>query len=283
MKLLFFSFFFLVFSGWAVAQQTDSGIVRKDSSVHIGPKWVVWLADNYLLNSKGRPVELTEQPRKEKSKEAVFYLLAALLLFLAFSRYFYPRYFTNLFRVFFNTSLRQTQLSDQLLQAKFPSLLFNLFFVFSGGLFVYFLLLHFSLVRAQISWVTIGLCLVLPGLVYVAKFCLLKFTGWVTGYSEETDTYIFIFFLINKILGIFLVPFTILLAFADHSIADSAVMGALVVAAFFLLLRFIRSYSLLQNRLKISRFHFLLYVLGIEILPLLLIYKGLVILLDKNL
>jgi hypothetical protein len=50
-----------------------------------------------------------------------------------------------------------------------------------------------------------------------------------------------------------------------------------------LLLRFFRSYGLLQNQLKISRFHFMLYITGIEILPLLLIYKGLMVYLSKNL
>jgi hypothetical protein len=30
---------------------------------------------------------------------------------------------------------------------------------------------------------------------------------------------------------------------------------------------------LLQNQLKINRFHFLLYIIGMELLPILLIYK----------
>ena len=64
----------------------------------------------------------------------MFYLIAGIVLLLAFFKYFNSRYFTNLFRVFFNTSLRQSQLTDQLLQAKLPSLLFNLFFILSGGI-----------------------------------------------------------------------------------------------------------------------------------------------------
>jgi hypothetical protein len=40
---------------------------------------------------------------------------------------------------------------------------------------------------------------------------------------------------------------------------------------------------LLQNQLKISHFQFFLYIIGIEIMPLLLIYKGLMILLSNNL
>jgi hypothetical protein len=71
--------------------------------------------------------------------------------------------------------------------------------------------------------------------------------------------------------------------YADAAIASVAALVSLLFAGLLLLLRFFRSYGLLQNQLKISRFHFLLYLAGVELIPLLLIYKGLVILLQKNL
>jgi hypothetical protein len=39
---------------------------------------------------------------------------------------------------------------------------------------------------------------------------------------------------------------------------------------------------LLQQRLKVSRFHFFMYIVALEILPLLLIYKTVMIYLSKN-
>ena len=235
------------------------------------------------MNSSGTPLSLGVELKKAKNNDTIFYGLVAMLLLLAFFKFFFPRYFTNLIRVFFNTSLRQCQLTDQLLQARLPSLLLNLFFIISGGMFIYFLLLHYNWVNEQNRWIIIGSCIGVLGLIYFLKFCILKFTGWVTGYHEETNTYIFIFFLINKIIGIFLVPFIILMAFADMAIVKVAVVISLIIIGFLVLLRFFRSYGLLQNQLKVSRFHFFLYILGIEILPLLLIYKGLVVLLNKNL
>jgi hypothetical protein len=185
--------------------------------------------------------------------------------------------------VFFNTSLRQSQLTDQLLQAKLPSLLFNIFFIISGGLYVYLLLLHFQLIQTNNKWILIFSSVALMGSIYFIKFCTLKFTGWVTGLKEITNTYIFVTFLINKIIGIYLVPFIIILTYSDNDIVKTVVIISLMSILIFLLLRFFRSYSLLQNQLKISRFHFMLYIIGIEILPLLLIYKGLMVYLSKNL
>jgi len=50
-----------------------------------------------------------------------------------------------------------------------------------------------------------------------------------------------------------------------------------------LLMRFFRSYGLIESSMKINRFHFFLYIIGVEVLPLFLIYRAATILLNKNL
>ena len=143
-----------------------------------------------------------------------------------------------MFRVFFNTSLRQSQLTDQLLQAKLPSLLFNLFFVLSGALYVYIILRHYQMIPDENNRVLFFSSVIIVGLIYLVKFCTLKFTGWITGLTEVTNTYVFIIFLINKIIGIFLVPFIVILSFADLAIVKIAVLISLMSIGVFLLLRF---------------------------------------------
>jgi Domain of unknown function (DUF4271) len=241
------------------------------------------LARNIFLNSSGTPVSMIIKTRIEKSYDSLFYILAGLVFLMGLIKFYFARYFTNLFRVFFNTSLRQSQLADQLLQAKLPSLFFNGFFVLSGGAYIYFLLLQYKLVTDEHRWMLLASCIVVLGLIYLAKFSTLKFTGWVTGYKEATNTYIFIIFMICKIIGVVLLPFTVLMAFSEYPIAATAALVSLLIIGFLLLLRFFRSYGLVQNQLKVSRFHFFLYIAGVEIVPLLLIYKGLLFLLSKNL
>lgn len=238
---------------------------------------------NKVVNSGGKPVAAFAQLRKAGEKDAVFYLVAVIVLMLAFLKYLYSRYFTNLFRVFFNTSLRQSQLTDQLLIAKLPSLLFNLFFVVIGGVYIFFLLRYYGLITDANKWSHVFWIMGLLGSVYFLKYCILRFTGWITGLQPVTNTYVFVTFLINKIIGIFLVPFTVVLAFSNKGIVKIAVLVSLMSIAVFLLMRFFRSYGLLQHQIKISRFHFLLYITGVELIPLLLIYKGLMVYLGKNL
>jgi hypothetical protein len=236
------------------------------------------LTNNAFLNSSGQPVSLGATVKQTSDKNYLFYLLLGLVFFLAVLRFFYARYFINLFRVFFNTSLRQSQLTDQLLQAKLPSLLYNLLFVVSGGFFLYLALgLYHQLPAGSKWWLAIPVCIAAIGVIYLAKYSTLKFTGWLTSYKSPLDTYTFVVFLINKIIGIMLVPLTAVMAFAQPAVAQTAAVTALLVIGLLLLLRFVKSYGLLQGQVKVSRFHFFLYILGIELLPLLLIYKALVI------
>jgi hypothetical protein len=291
-KIIFFFCLVIAAPVIPVAQQKDSGTVQKDSlQVSVVPVIVNHyeaavrsvLDQNTFLNSKGKPVSIAAKPKATRSNDAIFYLLAGLIFIAGVIKFFFSRYFTNLFRVFFNTSLRQSQLADQLLQAKLPSLFFNAFFIISGGIYTYFLLAQYGLINGAYNWMLLGACVITLGIIYLVKFSALKFTGWVTGYRESTDTYIFIIFMICKIIGIVLLPFTVLMAFSTAEVATVSALVSLLIIGFLLLLRFFRSYGLIRNQLKVSRFHFFLYIIGVEIIPLLLIYKSVFFLLSKNL
>lgn len=241
------------------------------------------IKENFWLNLKSEPIARVTNVRKPNGKDIIFYTLLTLIGLVSFLRFFYMQYFNNLFRVFFNTSLRQSQLTDQLLQAKLQSLFFNLIFFTSGGIFIFFLLQYINWIPDGNSLRLFSVCSICLATIYFLKFITLKFTGWITGYKEITNIYIFIIFLINKILGILLIPLIIIIAFSDSFLLKIAMLVAIILIGLMFLLRIFRSYGLLQHQLKISKIHFFMYIIGIEILPVLLIYKGLVLLLSKNL
>lgn len=230
------------------------------------------LEKNKWINA-GKPVYHIEIDRTYKGKEFIFYALFSLVLILGIFKTFYNVYFNNLFRVFFNTSLRQTQLTDQLLQAKLPSLLLNVFFTLSAGMYIWILFSYFNPPRLISRQLLLPVCILVIGAIYVIKYILLKFTGWVTGIQQITDNYIFVIFLVNKITGILLLPFIILLAFAPLQwISPVATISVLVLGLFFLS-RYAKSYGLIENRMPVNPFHFILYIIGAEIIPLLILYK----------
>lgn len=270
-----------------VKKDVDNSVVKRDTFKNFIPSYQTtfqnFLKENSFLNSKGKPLAMSVYFRKKVSEDGIFYILLVVIAALSFLRFFYLRYFNNLFRVFFNTSLRQSQLTDQLLQARLPSLFFNIVALISGGLFSYFLLRYAGIFIQSNPFTITIVCSLCMGVIYLLKFITLKFTGWVTDYKEVTNTYIFIIFLINKILGILLLPFIVVMAFSIPVLIKVSAISAILLTVLMFLLRFFRSYGLLQNQLKISHTHFIMYIVGIEIVPVLLIYKGLVLLLSKNL
>ena len=268
----------------------DSASVANDSTAKAPPKQSSSyqsiieraLQHSHYLKSNAVPVARVSRIMPPVFNDILFYIVLVLLLFFAFLRFLYERYFNNMFRVFFNTSLRQSQLTDQLLQAKQVSLLYNILFSLTGGLYVYFLFTHFKWIDKTTPLIMIGICTVSLAVVYFLKYVSLRFTGWITGYREAAGTYLFIIFLINKILGVLLIPFVIVIAFGRGFLQYPAVLVSLIIIGIMFLLRFFRSYGLLRKDIKVSRFHFFIYILGIEVLPLLLIYKSLVVLFGKN-
>ena len=106
-------FFLIVCAASLFAQQTDSLITQKDTSQvqplpgpadtlnRVIAAETVFSMKNKLLNTDAAPVSLAVQIKSRRSGDNFFYGVTGIVLLLAFLKYFYSRYFTNLFRVFF--------------------------------------------------------------------------------------------------------------------------------------------------------------------------------------
>ncbi len=210
-------------------------------------------------------------------KEALFYSLIVLLIIFALLRRAFPKYFSDLFRLFFRTTIKQRQIGEQLMQTPLPSLLLNGFFVISAGLYITFLLHHFKLNPVNNFWLLFLFSALGLTATYLVKFLGLKISGWVFNVKEAANAYIFIVFIINKMIGILLLPFLILLAFSLENIYSVALTLSWIVLAFLFLYRFILTYTVVRNLVKVNPFHFFLYISAFEIAPLLLLYKGLLL------
>ncbi|MDE3212540.1 MAG: DUF4271 domain-containing protein [Bacteroidota bacterium] len=225
------------------------------------------------LHSEATPEYFITTRRVHSGKEFAFYSICLMVLFLGLLRTFYPEYFNKLFRVFFNTSIRQNQLTDQLGQATFPSFILNLFFALSAGFYTWLLIRNYQNPKLINTNLLLPFCIAAVGAIYLVKFFIIKAVGWMTGTQKATDQYIFVIFLVNKIAGIALVPFIILMEFANHSWVHPLEIFSLLLLGLFFITRYLKTYSALENRFPLNPLHFVLYILSIEIIPLLVIYK----------
>jgi Domain of unknown function (DUF4271) len=258
---------------------TDSGWVMKPGISVSSPEFSWLLLQHHpYFGFKASPESRIKVEIKEfKGKELLFYLIVLLLIFYALLRTIFPKYFSDLFRLFFRTTLKQRQIKEQLMQTPLPSLLLNGFFVISGGLYIAFLVQYFKLDNGENFWLLFFYsCIGLSG-AYFLKFLGLKLSGWLFNVEEAANSYIFIVFVVNKMIGILLLPFLIILAFSFGNVYSGGMTISWCLIAGLLGYRFILTYAAIHNEVKVNPFHFFLYLCAFEIAPLLLIYKGLLL------
>ena len=212
---------------------------------------------------------------QQSSKDDLFYLMAGIVFILAFIRVTFSKYFRNLFLLFFQTSLRQKQTRDQLLQDNLASLLTNFLFVISAGLYITLLIRYKNWTDVPFWWLAAGSAIVLL-LVYLIKYLFLLFTGWVFTTKEAAGSYVFVVFLVNKVLGILLVPFLLILSFGSPELVQVAVTVSIGMILLLFAYRYWVSFTAIRNKLKVNALHFFLYLCAVELLPLVLIYKVLI-------
>lgn len=228
---------------------------------------------NNYFNFLGKPGKAYEQIRRIYSYDGLFYLMVGILFYFALVKVLFGKYMSNLFTLFFRASMRQQQIREQVLQSPLPSLSLNVLFIIVGGLYISFLVKHYHFAVKIDFWLMFINFSALLCLIYLGKFLLLKCAGWIFNIQRATDTYIFIVFLTNKMLGIFLLPFLIMLSFSGTLLNEIAITVSLIMILAFFSYRCIASYAPLRKEIKMNGFHFFLYLCAFEIAPLLLIYR----------
>jgi len=158
LRILFTILLLIFCSCFSNAQPTDSTAIKDSSAVTVPNTQRIAVLEKLnnilkenkflntqsapvaLYNTQSAPVALYEKPRKPLNEHTVFYILAGIFLFFGIIKSLFEKYYSTMFRVFFNSSLRQNQLTDQLMQSTVPALFFNILFVCTAALFTYFLL-----------------------------------------------------------------------------------------------------------------------------------------------
>ena len=244
----------------------------------------VWAQDNAMqrailkahpyFNLAGPATPLQAEPLHEAGgKEIFFYGLLGLVFLLAVLRLSFPKYFNDLFRLFFRTTIKQRHLSEQMSQTPLPSFILNIFFFIAAGLYLSFWIDHVQLNPFNNFWwlllyVTLGITSA-----YLLKYITLQLTGWLFRAREAAESYTFTVFTINKMMGLFLLPLLVLMAFAQDAIFSVALTVSWFLLAGLLLYRIVLTYRVVRKQIHLSGLHFILYIAGFEISPLLILYR----------
>ena len=156
------------------------------------------------------------------------------------------------------------------------SLLFNLLFFLSAGVYLYLIAEYYQLsFRVNIVWLP-AITFILLLLIYGGKYIFLMILSQAFDLKKAASVYLFITFLTNKLLGVALLPFLPCIAFMPKPFSDFFVTFSFVVLILFYAYRLFRAYQPVHDEFKIGFWQYVLYLLAFEIVPLLLIYKLLI-------
>jgi len=268
--------------------QTDAWYLQsiprdpKDSSLNVLKLYLKFFAQKknayQLYNQKitssktGDVLYKIEQKFALPDKDVLFYAVIGLLFLYGFIIQIAPQYIGKLFSQFSQSSLRMMQNREQLLQNSLASLIMNIGFVMSFSLMATLIIFNAHLLPINFWEGFLYMCLFFLGL-YLGKFICLTIAGYIFNTVELVQTYIFVVFMINKVLGILLIPFIGILAFARPVLHPFAIWGAGLLMALLILYRYLFSLTSVRNKLHVSSFHFFLYLCAFEIIPILILYK----------
>ena len=231
------------------------------------------LYDQTSVNSRNAQIIYKiEQRYAVSDKDALFYLLVGMILIYGFVNNIYPQYFQKLFSQFSQSSMRMMQNREQLLQNSLASFIMNIGFVVSFSLMATLIIFNAHLLPINFWEGFLYMCLFFL-YIYIGKYICLEIAGAIFSTKELVKTYVFVVFMINKVLGILLLPFILILAFANPIYFPAAIIGAGGLSVLLFLYRYLFSLTSVRNKLHISSFHFFLYLCAFEILPLMILYK----------
>lgn len=233
-------------------------------------------ASHPMLGKTVKAINQVEKAHEFVNKTSSFYLVLLLLFVLGSLRLIFPTYFRHLYNAFSSPLMNKRQLREQIEQNVQANVAMNIFFSISIGFFLYALLFTQTNLVQKASYspnlILSGLILLVAA-VYTIKYLLLKFVGWVFKISPVTEAYTYNVFLINKILAVVLLPFSIILAFGQGGWLRLILVVALGLTGILLLNRYTRSWSSLGSFFQYSKFHFFMYFCASELLPLAILVK----------
>ena len=249
-----------------------------DSFLPTMPAGAQWVWDSLTQVPPGSIVVATSDrqlgdPHAAEGKDALFYALLGMVLMLAVFRRLFPKYWSDLFRLFFRTTLRQRQLRDQLQLASLPSLALNVFFYLSLAFYLSLWLTRRGLDLLGGYWSLWLWLLIALVVIYSVKWIGLQISAWIFGQRELGEDYIFLVFTVNKMMGLLLLPSVIGMAFAEGWVYELLFVTSLFLIGGLLLYRGYLTYRVIRRQAALSPFHYFLYWLGFEVAPFMVLYR----------
>lgn len=221
----------------------------------------------------------TRQIHKKSSSNFIFWVLLSLLLFLTAIASVSRKKLDQAYGSFINENLlRQVYRQNRGTFSLAYLLLYILFFLNLGS-FIFLSANEFGYNLPNNFSFLLLLCGSV-GIIFLIKHFLLFLMSSIFPIDKEIKLYSFTIMIFGILLGIALLPINILIAFASENIGKITVYVALGAIVAIYLYRSLRALSIASRYLMLHKFHFFLYLCAVEILPVIVLLKFILLWMD---
>ena len=209
---------------------------------------------------------------KTESTDWLTVLLIAILVLFATVRVNYSNYMSNLFRSIFNYSTSARMFQEKNYSVAHGAFRLEIYFYLTFSVFLFQIFKYFDL---DLPYKNVGLFLFSLGLVliyFLGKRLIYRFIGIVFESYDETSEYLFNMDNVNRTMGLVLFPIVLLITYyPGNNAAIPVLLGIFTVVILYFLLLY-RGIMILMKK-QFSIYYLFLYFCTLEFLPLVLLYK----------
>ncbi|HNA58523.1 MAG TPA: DUF4271 domain-containing protein [Chitinophagales bacterium] len=198
-------------------------------------------------------------------------LCLLMLIYVTWLRYTYGKELRENFTVILNTNLGQQIYRDREFSANIFKFLTFINFALGGGMLVYLTTTYYHVnLPFNQTGLNVALMVMAVFALYLVKGFVYRFVGAVFNITASLRFFRFNALVIYHLLGIGLLPFILLAAFAEPPVNTWALFAALILVAIAIVLRVFKGLTVALSSGKLHILYFLLYICALEVAPLLI-------------
>jgi hypothetical protein len=231
--------------------------------------------DFFIYENIPDPGKDLKPPTLQSNSTPDWFLIIFIAVFIQIARIrlFYGKFITPILSSLVNYQSAHTLFRNKNLLYQRASNGFSFVFFLITALFLLQVTQYYSLNPFNFpDYFNYGLLVGVLAFWYAIKYIVIVFVGSVSGTRAIFMEYFHTLALSTRSIGLFLVPVTLLLAYAKFNLTEICIyLGfAIILGAYFL--RTFRLFSLFVTK-SISLSYSILYLCGLEILPMLVLFR----------
>ncbi len=203
----------------------------------------------------------------------LFTVLIGLVIFIAILFTMLREYFWKVYDAFRNDNLLNQLQREQGFLPNTPYLFWYSLFFITSGIFIFLLLDYSNSLPFDGYWLNLYACIGSVLAFFLFKHFLLSIIKWLFPIKKEISIYNFSIVIFNIIIGLILVPFVVFIAYGPSDLIKISFYISTGLIFITLVFRQLRGLFISGKYLILNKFHFLLYLCTVEIAPVIVLIK----------